>query len=374
MASKTYGTAARRWEGMGPYYAMFPTRFADEVVRRYTRPGDAVLDPFAGRGTAVFSAAHQGRSGYGVEICPVGWVYASTKLQPATESRVLARLQDLVRLGPKYAPVADTLPEFFEWCFAPDVRSFLVAAREELNWRNSRVDRTLMAFLLIYMHGKRGAALSNQMRQTKAMAPKYAIRWWQDRDLKPPNVDVLPFMTKRIRWRHAKGMPEVPMAQAYLGGSENVLPRIRPIIQDRHPEGVKLLLTSPPYFGVTNYHYDQWVRLWLLGGPATDSRVSGRHKLQAKFEHPERYAEMLRKVFGMCSAFLKTGAIIYVRTGAQDSTLTPTVDALRSAFPSSTLVQEARPYAHPTQTQLFGATKGSGGEVDILVRAQMQGH
>lgn len=367
MPSKTYGTAAQRWEGVGPYYAMFPTRFSDEVVRRFTKTGDAVLDPFAGRGTAVFSAAHQGRTGYGIEICPVGWVYARTKLEPATQEHVLRRLNTLVRLGPSYAPVADTLPDFFEWCFAPDVRAFLMAAREELDWHRNRVDRTLMAFLLIYMHGKRDAALSNQMRQTKAMAPKYAVRWWQERDLKPPKIDILSFLTKRIIWRYAKGLTETATSVVYLGESQSVLPRIAHHIRSRHPEGVKLLLTSPPYFSVTNYHYDQWLRLWLLGGPATDSRVPGRHELQGKFEHPARYAEMLRAVFNICRGILQPDAIVYVRTGTQDSTLTPTLDALTSAFPSSTLAQEARPYSHPTQTQLFGTVKGSRGDIDIVM-------
>jgi DNA modification methylase len=92
---KTYQTAARRWEGVGPYYAMFPTDFADRVVAKYTKPGDTVLDPFAGRGTAVFSAAHQGRRGLGIEINPVGWVYAKTKLGPAPRDAVARRLREL---------------------------------------------------------------------------------------------------------------------------------------------------------------------------------------------------------------------------------------------------------------------------------------
>jgi len=37
-----YDTAARRWQGVGPYYAMFPTSFADSVIAGYSRPGDIV--------------------------------------------------------------------------------------------------------------------------------------------------------------------------------------------------------------------------------------------------------------------------------------------------------------------------------------------
>ena len=75
-----YATAENRWAGVGPYYAMFPVEFADRVVRRYTAPGDIVLDPFAGRGTAIFSAATQQRTGIGIEVNAVGWVYSRAQL------------------------------------------------------------------------------------------------------------------------------------------------------------------------------------------------------------------------------------------------------------------------------------------------------
>src|SRR5947208_7637736 len=86
-----FSSAARRWEGVGPYYVMFPTAFADSVVLEHTEMGDAVFDPFAGRGTSLFAAAIHGRSGLGIEINPVGWVYTKAKLAPAPEEEVMER-------------------------------------------------------------------------------------------------------------------------------------------------------------------------------------------------------------------------------------------------------------------------------------------
>jgi DNA modification methylase len=63
--AKRYATAESRWVGVGTYYAMFPARFADRVIEKYTQRGDTVIDPFAGRGTALFSAAVKGRHGLG---------------------------------------------------------------------------------------------------------------------------------------------------------------------------------------------------------------------------------------------------------------------------------------------------------------------
>lgn len=368
MVSKTFDTAARRWEGVGPYYAMFPTRFTDDVVRRFTRPGDAVIDPFAGRGTAVFSAAHQGRSGYGIEICSVGWVYAATKIRPATKQRVLRRLADILSITTTYRGAAHALPEFFHWCYSPSVAQFLVAAREQLRWRTSRVDRTLMAFLLVYLHGKRDAALSNQMRQTKSMAPKYAVRWWKDRGLQLPEIDVAQFLRKRIAWRYKMGRPVVSRSRSYLGESSQVLRRVASHVARSHPAGIRLLLTSPPYFRVTNYHYDQWLRLWLLGGPPTDSRAANGDRARAKFEHPEHYVEMLYEVFAGSAQLLGDDAVVYVRTGVAKETLSPTLTALHDAFPGLQIERRPQPYKRPTQTRLFGDGGGSSGEIDLVFR------
>src|SRR4051794_16353414 len=129
---RRYDTAASRWEGLGPYYAMFPTAFADAVVGRYARPGGVVLDPFAGRGTALFSAAKRGRVGLGIELNPVGWVYAKTKLSPAPFDAVIARLGEVGAAAARYRRAADALPLFSHKAYPRRVRSFLVAARETL--------------------------------------------------------------------------------------------------------------------------------------------------------------------------------------------------------------------------------------------------
>src|SRR6266571_5481824 len=365
--ARTYESAARRWEGIGPYYAMFPTQFGDDVVARYTRPGDIVLDPFAGRGTAIFSAAHQGRQGVGVEINPVGWIYAKAKIQPASKEAVIARLRALNEMKGAYAREAESLPLFFEICFARQVREFLAAARGNLDWMNSSVDRTTMALLLVYLHGKRGAALSNQMRQTKSMSPDYAIRWWRERDLTPPEVDPFAFMVKRLEWRYAKGLPKVIPSEVHLADSEVQLAVLRPEMAKRRKR-VRLLLTSPPYFALTNYHYDQWLRLWLLGRPPTALRVPDDQGVRGKFENRERYTQLLRGVFEDSARLMATSGIVYVRTGLGLFTHETTLQVLRSVFPRHRLTRVSRPYMRPTQTSLFGDAEKKVGEVDFIMK------
>ncbi|MEX2375059.1 MAG: DNA methyltransferase [Dehalococcoidia bacterium] len=365
--ARTYESAERRWAGIGPYYAMFPTEFADRIISRYTEPGDAVLDPFAGRGTAVFSAAHQGRHGIGIEINPVGWVYAKTKLGPATKRSVEKRLRELGDLSQQYSEEARELPVFFKRCFTPQVRSFLLAARDDLDWRESRVDRTAAALLLVYLHGKKDAALSNQMRQTKSMAPDYAVRWWRERKMTPPRIDPIAFMIQRLNWRYAKGIPGTAESSVYLADSATLLSRLGEVVRGKGRERASLLFTSPPYFALTNYHYDQWLRLWLLGAPPNARRVPGTTELRGKFEHPERYEQLLRAVFAAAAERLSRNAVVYVRTGTDEVTHETTNRVLREVFPNKRSRSYQRPYSRPTQTSLFGDRREKAGEVDLVL-------
>lgn len=53
----------------GWHPAPYPAELARRLIETYTYPGDTVLDPFAGSGTTVYTAARLGRLGLGVDLC-----------------------------------------------------------------------------------------------------------------------------------------------------------------------------------------------------------------------------------------------------------------------------------------------------------------
>jgi hypothetical protein len=356
-----YGTAASRWAGVGPYYAMFPTAFATRVVKEYTEEGDTVLDPFAGRATSLFAAASEKRVGLGVEINPVGWVYGKAKLQTASQNAVEKKLRWLGTKGSEYRAEAAALPEFFQWCYCNQVREFLVGARDLLRWRRRKTDWTTIALLMVDMHGKITNALSNQMRQTKAMSPQYAVQWWKDRNMKPPELDPVEFMLKKVAWRYAKGRLKANESRVYLGDSRERLHVIRKLSNKR----AKLLFTSPPYHGVTNYFYDQWLRLWLLGGPNQPRSIGNECK--RKFENRKDYVAMLRSVFLKSKSLLSRGAVVCVRTDSREFTKEATIEALETAFPNKRLRSQKHSRPDFTQTNLFDSESEAEGEVDFIM-------
>jgi DNA modification methylase len=54
----------------GAHFATFPTALAERCIRAGSRPGDTVLDPLAGSGTALMVARGLGRHAVGIELNP----------------------------------------------------------------------------------------------------------------------------------------------------------------------------------------------------------------------------------------------------------------------------------------------------------------
>ncbi len=353
-----------RWSGLGPYYAMFPIDFAFQTVREFSEPGSHILDPFAGRGTSIFAAAAQGRSGIGVEINPVGWVYGQTKLHPATQVSVEASLKQIASSSVCVQKELDELPAFFSRCFSQTSLNFLLRARKQLDWKYNSADRTLMAIILVNLHGKAGSAFSNQMRQGKAMAPDYSVRWWDARGLMPPELDPEKFLESRIRWRYSKGFISAKKSHIIHDDSLIALPELAKDWKQK--KKCDLLLTSPPYYSITNYYYDQWLRLWMLGGPSKPQSGLGANR--GRFDSKDDYCQLLKDVFASSAEIMSKKSIIYVRTDAREFTLETTTEALKLAFPKKKMEHHARPFAALTQTALFGDKTGKPGEVDIILR------
>lgn len=358
-----FDTAIGRWAGVGPYYAMFPVDFAFEVVNKYCKKGGHILDPFAGRASSIYAAAALGRKGDGIEINPVAWIYGKAKLSPASQKKVLKRLEDIEEFCDSCnLNENQKLPKFFSCCFSKRVLKFLLTARNTLDWKNNSVDRTLMAFILIYLHGKKGQALSNQMRQTKSMAPDYSIKWWASKKFVPPKIDPVEFLKQRIVWRYLKGAPSFNDCHVYFGDSTQILKRKISNNKGRYD----LLFTSPPYCGLTNYHYDQWLRLWMLGGANRPTAVKGEWR--SRFSGEAKYKMLLNKVFENCAPLMTKDSVIYIRTYASKVTFNATINALRTAFPHKMIRTVKKPFYKDTQTVLFGDKSRKPGEIDIILQ------
>jgi len=362
---KGFKTPEARWARFGPYYAMFPLDFAFDVVNKYSKEGDFILDPFAGRGSSIYAGGVLGRHSLGIEINPVGWLYGSVKLRPAEENDVIDLLLDIYNKGNEFKNSIQCMPQFFRMCYCDDVLKFLLSARHSLDWKYNSTDATLMSILLVYLHGKLGEGLSNQMKMTKAMGVNYSISWWKKHNLiKPPEINPIEFMIKRIKWRYKKGTPTIFDSHIVYGDSTI---HLKDIVKKALAEDIRfsLLFTSPPYSSVTDYYADQWLRLWLLGGSELPKATQQKHK--GRFVSKEDYASLLDTVFRNCSLIMDERSTIYVRTDTREFTYNTTLNILKKYFPNYDINILQKPYNKKTQTQVIGNKSNYNGEIDIIL-------
>ena len=357
-------TAPGRWVRLGPYYAMFPVEFVTETIRRYAKPGYAVIDPFCGRGTVPFVAMTMDLPAVAADINPVAWLYTKTKTDPHPKlGQVKQRIAEVF----ESATDDDRQPEdeFQEMAFCSGVLGFINAARRELDWQRKRLDRTVAALLIQHLHGKLGNGLSNQLRQARAMAPDYCVRWWRRKGLeRPPEIDACTFLQRRAEWRYAKGIPKpigTKRPKVALGDAATALPG--------DGEEAGLVVTSPPYRGVTNYRADNWLRLWALrAGPCRPD-----WRTDQKFVNPKRYEETLSACFEATLKRTSANAVWCVRADARQRTRRVVVRVLDKLLPDHQLHECPAPYPTATQTALYGDKTQKPGEVDLYYMPQRHG-
>lgn len=359
---KGSSNAITRWAKFGPYYAMFPIDFAFQTVDKYSKKGDYIIDPFAGRFSSVFAGGVLGRNSVGIEINPLGWLYGKTKLKPAKKESVLKKLKEVYDTRNDYKTDAENSEEFFQICYCQEVLKFLFAARENLDWRRKPIDRTLMSIILVSLHGKLGEGLSNQLRQTKSMGLNYSINWWKSKDLsEPPEINPFDFLKKKIEWRYKKETPQIDTnCKAFWDDSTEKLIEIKKEAKKEN-KTYSLLFTSPPYQSIVDYHADQWLRLWLL-----NEKVNNDDKYKKRFVSKSDYEELLNNVFGNCAEMMSRKSTIFVRTDVRKYTFDKTLEILRKHFPKHKQETIKESSVKKNQTELFN-NKSKKKEIDILL-------
>jgi hypothetical protein len=300
-----------------PYFAMFPPEFARSNILRYTGRGDLVCDPFSGRGTTPLEALIQDRGAIASDVNPVAYCVSAAK---ANVPEIEDVLDELDRLDDRYyrtdvgrlAFEASELPRFFRKAFTAETLRQLLFLRSRLDWRDNAVHRFIGALTLGHLHGeseKSPSYCSAQMPHSISTKPRYSLRYWRTRKLRAPKRDVFELLRDRADYRLAEGAPrrsghveccDVREARDHFRGYRG---------------RVQLIVTSPPYLDTTRFEEDQWLRLWLLGGPPrpTYHQVS----TDDRYESASKYWDFLQDAWRGVAPLLRPDAVIVCRLGAR---------------------------------------------------------
>ncbi len=307
---------------MCSYLASFPAALVHAFIARYTRPGDVVLDPFSGRGTAPLQATAEGRIGVGNDLNPLAHILTAAKLEPARPAEARTRLTAL-RLawaadaaawtslaervqrphqglfdilvpaaGSQAGPAdgTDPVPDEVAIAFHPRTLAQLLLVRSHLRL-DDRTDRFLAGALAGILHGKTPSYLSTVMPNTFSMAPKYVRDFVASTGFLPPERDVFDLLAGKLDRLYRQPLPSAA-GIALHGDARTAGTRSRAALRAHGlPDRARLVVTSPPYLRVLKYGYYNWMRTWLLGfdARAIDAELDDAHKR-------EPYLAFLREV------------------------------------------------------------------------------
>ncbi|RWE31610.1 MAG: DNA modification methylase [Mesorhizobium sp.] len=329
---------------------MFPLAFPLRVLSR-ARKADLVLDPFCGRGTTNYAARLMGLESVGVDSSPVAAAITASKLIDPTPFAIVTEARAILS-----SDVSNAVPtgDFWKWAFHPRTLSDLCTLREVfLSDCSSPVRTALRGIILGALHGPRQKTspsyFSNQSPRTYAPKPAYAVRFWRDRNLEPPHVDLLDVIQRRAN-RYYSSRPQA-LGVARLGDSRTPA-AVAPLATR-----FSWIVTSPPYYGMRTYLPDQWLRNWFLGGP---SEVDYGTLGQLNHSGPEVFASDLRKVWKNGRVSSADGARLVIRFGGI---------ADRSANPHDIIMSSLKDTGwHPQTVKAAGSASDGKRQANSFLR------
>lgn len=295
--------AGRHWGNKRHNICSFPSKMkpalARTLVKFFTRPGSKVLDPFSGSGTVPFEAALSGCRAVGTDLSPLGRVLTSAKVCPPDEEELRAMQDSLCRCVEDRWKTADLA------LMEPEIRDFyhertaleIIAARDYLSkvtdgFQHSEPGLFIAACMVHLLHGNRPYALSRRSHNIIPIPPKGALVYKSVSYALKRKIDRV--LSCRLPPNFQKGQS--------LQCAAHTLP-----LEDRSVDAV---ITSPPFFGTTDFLRQNRIRLWFLGWS-----YSLQASRKREFLEHNQSSDCYKPILGELSRILAQGGLIIFHVG-----------------------------------------------------------
>jgi hypothetical protein len=301
-----------RLNSICPYFTMFPLDFPYNALSN-AKSNEVVFDPFCGRGTTNFASRLRGLRNYGIDSNPVAQAIAESKLVSVSPASVLKLAESILSASQLPNDVPNS--QFWRLAYHEQTLIEILTLRKYFQEKKkfSKTDIALRAIILGILHGPtmktQPSYLSNQMPRTFATKPDYSVKYWTNRKLNPQYVNTLELIKRRAQYIYNKDLPKPVEGKIILGDS-------RQQTIEQIDEKISWIVTSPPYFGMSTYEQDQWLRNWFLGGP---DLVKYGTEGQIKHSSLNAFVSDLSTVWKNISDSCNEGAKMIIRFGALPS-------------------------------------------------------
>jgi hypothetical protein len=298
----------------------FPSQIPAVVIGRFTAPYEAVLDPFMGSGTTLTEAQRLGRASIGADVNPIACLMARAKTLPYPSQEVL-----------KFAASVKT-ELFTRW---DEIASKAAPAGVQKDkWYTSTTQRALERLWgYIHAHEPPFDVLLRASFSAVLMPACRETRHWgyvcdnsqpksdRERDVRALFCDILQRLAKAYAWRETHSTSPFGSCEIFEGDATQVLATL-------DDASFACFVTSPPYFGVTDYVKSQRLSLEWFEREIEPSRLkeigarSKRHRRTALVD----YIDELAAAFSQVYRVLKKGGCGVVLYGQSPSRVSAKAD------------------------------------------------
>jgi len=228
-----------------------------------TQQGDAVYDPFSGRGTTVVEAGLLGRRVIANDINPLSGILSKPRFFIPDLKDVEERLSRM----PFYKGLRAEMD--LSMFYHPDTEAEIVSLKNYLleksrNGREDHVDRWIRMVATNRLTGHSPGFFSvYTLPPNQATSPERQIKINEKRRQKPEYRDTKKIILKKSK-SLIKNLTQKEKENLRKAGENALFLTEDARYTGRIPDGyVQLTVTSPPFLDVVQYSRDNWLRCWF---------------------------------------------------------------------------------------------------------------
>jgi DNA modification methylase len=304
----------------------FPASFIPQIpsllISRLSRVGDTVLDPFCGSGTTLIEAVRVGRVAVGIDSNPLACLISKVKttfIEPETLKSTVTRFLKGIEESTDESVITPDFPNRDRWFHSSTLqelsRIFTLIGREQEN--------AIKVFLLICFSSILKKCCSQQDHYTYVADNMFSKDGAEIRYMNAINtfsLVVLKNLDSLLEFYEEVGLqehePQNLLSQCKIinGNAKSI-----DFLQD---ESIDLVVTSPPYAGVTDYTTGHRLSFyWLFPDFFVDSKKAEIGARWKRFRHNsfEDYFDDLQVCFSEIWRVLKRNSFFCCVIGETSS-------------------------------------------------------
>lgn len=271
------------------YHASFRPEVAHYLIKKFSRKGELVVDPFCGSGTTALEACLSGRYSFSSDINPLALKISRAKLNPVGLDEIVLGVNQLN--GHKPVDMSDFQSGLFPF-FSVETYRELMHLRTFAGESQSRVAAFMELLTLSRLHGHTSAYLSAYTAPQKALSPEKQ----QVLNARRREAPTYRALAPRLIRRAAEVLQDGFTSEFYEASRKSSVE-----LSDSRRLGhlatnsADLVIAGPPMPEDYSYPKEHWLSYWLIGEKTRrESFYSGESLEKWSGFMRESLTEMLR--------------------------------------------------------------------------------